>query len=410
MQEVDKDTVEISKRIFGESDIPNFKRSVAYERLVKTLLSIAEKVKGCDVPGVLDSSIVTRSKLVANIDKDSTMERNVLQSPPEGEEISTFEDDRDLIHSEWDPSIKLVLNILEELKKMNDETPLSKASHRFGNPAFKAWYAKMKNSMNGLLKRYFDIHEGDESDSVEDKYEELGYYFSNSFGSNIRIDYGTGHELSYIAFIGALIQADLIDLETVSGTSLLAIFAKYYDLVRSLILKFNLEPAGSHGVWGLDDHFHYIYILGAAQFDTSSSLFKPSVLQVLSNAVIDRYKLTNLYVNAVAFIFKIKLGPFNEHSPILYDIHRTVSRWSKVLSGLLKMYEVEVLSKFPVVQHFYFGRIYYPWVDSRTKAVLPSSYENSEEASSDVVSKSCIENERTNEGRSNFVPMTKAPW
>ena len=71
----------------------------------------------------------------------------------------------------------------------------------------------------------------------------------------------------------------------------------------------------------------------------------------------EQYKEHNLYVNAIAFIHRIKKGPFYEHSSFLYDIHTTVYQWEKVLKGLLKMYEDDVFSKFPVVQHFWFGGV-----------------------------------------------------
>jgi len=36
----------------------------------------------------------------------------------------------------------------------------------------------------------------------------------------------------------------------------LLLFPAYLHLCQTLILSYQLEPAGSKGVWGLDDHFH----------------------------------------------------------------------------------------------------------------------------------------------------------
>ena len=51
-----------------------------------------------------------------------------------------------------------------------------------------------------------------------------------------------------------------------------------------------------------------------------------------------------------------KSGAFFEHSPVLYDISG-VQSWTKINSGLLKMYEAEVTGKFVVAQHIYFGSL-----------------------------------------------------
>lgn len=55
----------------------------------------------------------------------------------------------------------------------------------------------------------------------------------------------------------------------------------------------------------------------------------------------------------------MKRGPFYEHSPQLYDISG-VPYWAKINKGMIKMYKVEVLGKFPVVQHFPIGTVFFP--------------------------------------------------
>ena len=49
---------------------------------------------------------------------------------------------------------------------------------------------------------------------------------------------------------------------------------------------------------------------------------------------------TNLYFMSIMRIREVKSGPFHEHSSQLYAIATGVQHWSKVHSGLFKMYEV----------------------------------------------------------------------
>lgn len=49
---------------------------------------------------------------------------------------------------------------------------------------------------------------------------------------------------------------------------------------------------------------------------------------------------TNLYFMSIMRIHEVKHGPFHEHSSQLYSIAVGVASWSKVNSGLFKMYEV----------------------------------------------------------------------
>lgn len=139
--------------------------------------------------------------------------------------------------------------------------------------------------------------------------------------------------------------------------------------MRKLILTYNLEPAGSHGVWGLDDHFFLPYIFGSAQLTRAitdnepmpqegSVQGAPKPSAITKAELVEHYRESNMYFSAIAFINDVKKGPFWEHSPLLYDISGIKDGWGKINKGMIKMFNAEVLAKFPVVQHFHFGSLY----------------------------------------------------
>lgn len=116
---------------------------------------------------------------------------------------------------------------------------------------------------------------------------------------------------------------------------------RYLELVRSLIKTYTLEPAGSHGVWGLDDHSFIPYILGSAQLSpaiTETDLTPeegslpdaPDPGGVVKPDIVERERRFNLYFSAIGFIYDVKKGPFWEHSPMLYDISGIQAGWGKI--------------------------------------------------------------------------------
>ena len=145
--------------------------------------------------------------------------------------------------------------------------------------------------------------------------------------------------------------------------------SSYLHLIRRLIKTYTLEPAGSHGVWGLDDQSFLPYLFGSAQYGPAVSPLDqtpvegsredaPNPADVTKATAVERERRKNMYFSAIGFIYDIKKGPFWEHSPILYDISGVRAGWAKINKGMIKMYNAEVLSKFPVVQHFYFGSLF----------------------------------------------------
>ena len=96
-------------------------------------------------------------------------------------------------------------NLLCSLSKIIDMTPLDTGPRRFGNAAFKVWHDTVKIRVDDLLTDNLPAEIlSFQNDSKMVALDELRAYFLGSFGSPQRLDYGTGHELSFLAFLGCI--------------------------------------------------------------------------------------------------------------------------------------------------------------------------------------------------------------
>lgn len=266
--------------------------------------------------------------------------------------------------------VRRLQRLLSQLESIIDEAPPDTGPRRFGNISFRKWHGIVEERSAELLKDIIGDAVGTESDSVSAA-EEVTPYFLGSFGSPQRLDYGTGHELSFLAFVACLWKLNRFpkaDPGVEERGIVLGVIQPYLELVRKIIKTYTLEPAGSHGVWGLDDHSFVPYIFGSAQYapaisDTDQTPVEgsipgaPSPADVTKATEVERHRKDNMYFSAIGFIYDVKKGPFWEHSPMLYDISGIQAGWAKINKGMIKMYNAEVLSKFPVVQHFPFGSL-----------------------------------------------------
>lgn len=246
------------------------------------------------------------------------------------------------------PAVSKLLGVLDQLDALVDDTPPVQQPQRFGNAAFRDCYAKIKQNALGYLQAALptDLHRA----AVE-----CSFYLVESFGNAVRIDYGTGHELCFVMLLCCLFRVRALDdgNEADLRAAALVLFDRYLRLVRKLQITYKMEPAGSHGVWSLDDYQFVPFIWGSAQLAVKAPL-RPA--QFLDEDIITTFRDEYMFVGCIEYIGRVKRGNFAEHSPQLWNISG-VESWHKINAGLVKMYQKELLAKFPVIQHVLFGSL-----------------------------------------------------
>ncbi|KAL6566260.1 hypothetical protein OROGR_001875 [Orobanche gracilis] len=243
------------------------------------------------------------------------------------------------------PAVETLVTILQKLVDFVDEIPPALLAARYGNVSYRVWHERVSGEAERFMLMLLPPDLGDAA-------VELVPYFNDSFGNATRIDYGTGHETNFAAWLYCLARLAILREEDYQAL-VLRVFVKYLELMRKLQLTYCLEPAGSHGVWGLDDYQFLPYIFGSSQL-IDHKYMKPKSIH--NDDILENFSNEYLYLSCIVFAKKVKKGLFAEHSPMLDDISG-VPNWNKVNSGLLKMYKIEVLEKVPIMQHFLFGSI-----------------------------------------------------
>jgi len=274
------------------------------------------------------------------------------------------------------PVVEHILELLKKLSTWASEIePAPVGLSRFGNVAFRIWLDRVQHSMLEDMASIARIaaqshHQqqqqqeqaGDDAmvaTSAEEPLvppealREIGAYWLACFGDYNRIDYGTGHEAHFLAWlycwtrVGALDARDQCALVT-------RVFERYIFLMRQLQFKFWLEPAGSHGVWGLDDYHFLPFLFGSAQL-APFTMMRPKSIH--DTDYVDQFYKDFMYLACIKFINTVKTSAsLRWHSPMLDDIS-AVKTWKKVNEGMIKMYQADVLGKLPIMQHMLFGSL-----------------------------------------------------
>lgn len=226
--------------------------------------------------------------------------------------------------------------------------PAHDSVSRFGKIEFRDFYSDLSSKAEEYI-----------SEITATAIQETSAYFIESWGNSTRIDYGSGHELNFICFLLCLKELGQITSADYEGL-VLKVFTQYMSIMRKLQKEYWLEPAGSHGVWGLDDYHFLPFLFGAAQLSTHPHM-KPKLIH--NDELVEMYSTKYMYFECINFINKIKTIPNHQgklslrwHLPMLDDIS-AAKNWDKIREGMVKMYKVEVLGKLPIMQHFMFGSL-----------------------------------------------------
>ncbi|KAL7676883.1 hypothetical protein ACOME3_003132 [Neoechinorhynchus agilis] len=251
---------------------------------------------------------------------------------------------------------KRLLSSLDKMDSWINENPVRNLDEcRFGNVAFRDWHSKLVKNSKEVVEEIFkgtstiNVTKEDLATAIY----EASQYLNLSFGSEVRLDYGTGHELNFVLFLMIFFKTGALDLRSDAVVTILVVFQRYLRLVRRIQSEYRLEPAGSHGAWSLDDYQFLCFLFGSAQFNDCGA--KPN--DFIDPTIYTRDANDFMFMSAIKHINEVKSGPFFEHSNQLWQISG-VPTWRKVHQGLVKMYRVEVLGKFPVVQHLLFGKYF----------------------------------------------------
>ncbi|KAL7418719.1 Serine/threonine-protein phosphatase 2A activator 1 [Cryptotrichosporon argae] len=294
-------------------------------------------------------------------------------------------------------AVQTLMRLLEAMTAWVAEAPPQpQAAQRFGNLAFRA-YIKI---VEERVPAFFDAA----PPALRSQLRAL-LVDSHAFGHPTRLDYGTGHELAFALGLWCVVVSGWTADEDEEDELVLRVFARYLELTTLLQMTYRLEPAGSHGVWGLDDYSFLPYLFGSAQLldgdlgpaDALKVALDPASVAVVAPADLDAAgtttiarawpaggaaaaarhgrpagsgagalrppapsassgtALTDLYTLSLARLTLFKTGAaFSEHSPLLHSLS-TFPSWTKPHAGLHKMYAAEVLGKRVVVQGLSIG-------------------------------------------------------
>lgn len=124
------------------------------------------------------------------------------------------------------PAVQALLDCLTKLDEFVKATPAVTQEVRYGNPAFRDWYDKMKDAAPELVYNIV-------GDDLGEATIEILPYLLDSFGNRTRIDYGTGHETAFVCFLYCLFCLGVLKEDDCKAT-VIKVFHAYLALMRDI--------------------------------------------------------------------------------------------------------------------------------------------------------------------------------
>jgi serine/threonine-protein phosphatase 2A activator len=165
-----------AKKINDGADVSSFLSSKAYVQIMTFLLQLNASL----YPRIVGSEVPSNGKAQAW----------ELESP----EVKFSE------------PVAGLRELLKKLEAIINEAPPEPGPRRFGNVGFRKWFKIVETRLPDLLVECLPdiLAFGHPEPQAVNARDEIMAYLIGGFGSAQRLDYGTGHELSFLAFLACV--------------------------------------------------------------------------------------------------------------------------------------------------------------------------------------------------------------